>query len=500
MAGAWRGAMKGTMGNDLRRLHHLISRSKALPGPPSSAEEGWEKLQAAQDCRRLLEGAEACALMLLDRQGRVTRWNRGAERITGFAASELQGLPFSRFYLPEDAALGGPEAILRLAATLGRVTEDGWMVRQSGARYFVNGVVTACLDTRGDPLGFTAAIHDITAHKANQAALQSLAEDLEGQVEAQCQELRENESRLQGFIHHAPAAIACRGLDGRYLMINPKMEALLGRPARDILGRCEEELLPWEVGDGLDELRQPRLRTGQELQGEGQWPQADGSTRHFQVDKFLLVDGTGQGWGTGIIATEITERKQVELALVQRQKLESLGILAGGIAHDFNNLLGAMQGNLELAMTGASRALARPYQETAIALMAKAAGLVQQMLAYAGKGQAQVHPLDLNKVVAEMLQFLDASIAKQATLRLELYPQPLAMIGDLSQLQQVVMNLVINGTEALADPSGVITVRTRPELTGQGLPDPAGEAGLLPPGANVCLEVQDNGVGMTAEV
>jgi PAS domain S-box-containing protein len=313
-------------------------------------------------------------------------------------------------------------------------------------------------------------------------------------------ELRESEARLQGFIRHASAAIAFRGPDGRYLLINPRMEILLGRPSQEILGRTNEDLFPSEVCARVREREERVLRIGEESMQEEEWNLLDGSKRHLLVHKFPLADATGQSWGVGVICTDITERKQADLALLQSQKLESLGVLAGGIAHDFNNLLGAMQGNAELAMMEATPAEAKPYLDTLTGLISKGADLLRQLLAYAGKGAFTVRTLDLNQVIKELTQLLSTTISKKATIRLKLYPQELPLEADPSQLQQVIMNLVLNASEALEDQTGTITLRTRREQLSQGTIKATYEGQGLEPGAYVSLEVSDDGAGMTPEV
>jgi PAS domain S-box-containing protein len=459
------------------------------------------ELRETRDRYRLLvEGIKDYAIFMLDPEGRITSWNSGAERITGYTAKEALGQPFSRLFPKEEVAAGRPEQILRAAKAQGRVEQEGWRIRKGGSRFLVHEVITAFYGAQGILKGYAKIARDITEQRATQAALQDLADSLEDQVKAQLQELRESEARLQGFIRHSPAAISFKGLDGRFLLINPKAEAMFGRPAREILGKTLEELFPEDIWVRILEQEQQVIQLRQDLQAETRWVRRDGAAFDLLADKFPLVDATGQCWGLGILATDITERKQADLALLQGQKLESLGVLAGGIAHDFNNLLGAMQGNVELALAETSLERAQPYLETMKGLMAKGSGLLRQMLAYAGQGKPSARTLNLNHLVSEMVHLLGSSISKKARIRLDLHPQLPPMEADPAQIQQVVMNLVINASEAMGEQPGVITLSTRPVELNQITIDTSYEGQPVRPGPHVGLEVADDGCGMPPEV
>jgi nitrogen-specific signal transduction histidine kinase/CheY-like chemotaxis protein len=197
---------------------------------------------------------------------------------------------------------------------------------------------------------------------------------------------------------------------------------------------------------------------------------------------------------------DITDRKQSEAALLQGQKLESLGVLAGGIAHDFNNLLAALHGNLDLARTELSKDSAgNHYIGKCVKIIEKSANLTRQLLAYSGKGQFEVKPLDLSRQVREMGHLLSVSVSKKAELRYEITEGLPAIIGNTSQIQQVIMNLVINASDAMKKQDGFVLIRTGSEF----LAEPelrnlyAGQE--LTPGPYVVLEVLDNGHGMDAE-
>jgi len=201
------------------------------------------------------------------------------------------------------------------------------------------------------------------------------------------------------------------------------------------------------------------------------------------------------------IATDVTERQQMEAAMRQSQKLESLGILAGGIAHDFNNLLTVVLGNLNLAqMHLPEHARAQPYLTKMEATVLRATDLTKQMLAYSGRGHFLVQPQDLNQVVREVTHLLEVSISKKVSLKFDLEPGLLAIQADAAQIQQVVMNLVTNASDAIGDQEGIIHLRTSTANLSERDLQSVYRAEALAPGRYVLLEVDDTGNGIAPEV
>jgi nitrogen-specific signal transduction histidine kinase len=213
------------------------------------------------------------------------------------------------------------------------------------------------------------------------------------------------------------------------------------------------------------------------------------------------VNEKGDYLGANGLFQDITERRNEEDALRQTQKLESLGVLAGGIAHDFNNLLTAILGNLNLAQTFISKdSAALPYLENVEMTVLRAADLTRQMLAYSGKGRFVVMAHDLNQVVQEMTNLLQVSIPKKTALRFRLSPDVLPIEADAAQVHQVVMNLVINASDAIGELEGAITVATRLESLREGEIPAANPGRTLPAGPYAVLEVIDSGCGMDPTV
>ncbi|MBV8732370.1 MAG: response regulator, partial [Acidobacteriia bacterium] len=196
----------------------------------------------------------------------------------------------------------------------------------------------------------------------------------------------------------------------------------------------------------------------------------------------------------------VTQRKELERHLLQKDKLESLGLLAGGIAHDFNNLLVGILGNASLALeTITSNNPARPMLKDVMMAAETAANLTRQLLAYAGKGRFLTEPIDLSDLVQQIAVLLQTSIPKNVQLRLELTDHLPCVEADLAQMQQVIMNLVLNGAEAIADAQGTVLITTGVQQVDEDYIATVLVPAQITPGDYVCLQVHDTGSGMTQE-
>lgn len=193
--------------------------------------------------------------------------------------------------------------------------------------------------------------------------------------------------------------------------------------------------------------------------------------------------------------TDISDRHRLEEKLRQSAKLESLGVLAGGIAHDFNNLLVGILGNAGLLESGSDPGQ-REILDQIVTAAERAAALTRQMLAYSGQGRFIVEPTNLSSETAQILPLVRSSIPKHVELVLNLAEKLPPADVDRSQFQQLVMNLVINGAEAIDDRSGTVTVATYIETLNREDITRQFQGEQIQPGLYVVLEVQDSGHGM----
>jgi len=233
----------------------------------------------------------------------------------------------------------------------------------------------------------------------------------------------------------------------------------------------------------------------------------NGEIRWIDDRTYIRRDEKGEITHFQGIVMDITERKraeeehlQLEARVQHAQKLESLGVLAGGIAHDFNNLLVGVLGNADMALSQmAPGAIGRSSVEQIEVAAKRAAELTMQMLAYSGRGRFFTEAINLSSVVEETTHLLNISISKKVVLRYELDDDLPAIEGDPVQVRQIIMNLVINASEAIGDESGVISVDTGVMECGRDYLAETYVADQLPEGAYVYVEVSDTGCGMDEE-
>jgi PAS domain S-box-containing protein len=273
-----------------------------------------------------------------------------------------------------------------------------------------------------------------------------------------------------------------------------------GWSKQDALGKISHDFLQTKFPQTLADIERQVIEDGH-WEGELKHRRRDGTElRVLSRWAFRPVED-GEPPGILEINTDITERRKIEEQLRQSQRLESLGVLSGGVAHDFNNLLTGMIGNTSLAID--TMLPSDPnyvlIQET-LRAAERAADLTRQLLAYAGKGRYVLQVVDLSALVREISKLVKASIPKMVQLRLQLPDGLPAVEADAGQLQQVIMNLIINGAEAIGPEGGTVLVQTgAQEIDEQyiGTLSAAGEH--LRPGPHVMLEVHDTGCGMDEE-
>ena len=338
---------------------------------------------------------------------------------------------------------------------------------------------------------------------AGKTLLSSIVHDITERRRAE-DALKESEERFRSLIQNSADIIVILDGNGLISYETPSFSRVLGYSPGHMLGRNPIELIhPDDVQKVLGALGDVYRDINDGVPTEFRLRKADGTWIHLEAIGNNLLNYPGID-GVVITARDITDRKkaedlrlEMERRLLHAQRLESLGVMAGGIAHDFNNLLMAILGNLDLAQMDLSPvARSRPFIDHALVAARRAADLTNQMLAYSGKGKFDLKAFDLSELVEEMSHLLRASISKTVTLNLQAARDLPPIKADPGQIQQIVMNLIVNASEAIGDTPGVVTVITDfAECTVEDLKQSRLKEKPAP-GRFVFLEVRDTGCGM----
>ena len=306
---------------------------------------------------------------------------------------------------------------------------------------------------------------------------------------ADVSELQESEERFrtlsaaafEGVFIHAEGKVVLANEAGAAMYGFETPESMIGASLMDLTAPESRELVADNVRRGVTGPYEAvaMRKDGSTFIGEGR-------------GRSLVHDGAPI---RVVVIRDVTEQKALAERMRTAQKLESLGALASGVAHDFNNVLTVITNSVELAKTGKDTAI---HLENIGVAAARATELCRQMLAYAGKGALAREAVDLSTLVDEMLGMLDVSVGKKAILVRDLAPGLPMVVGDATQIRQVVLNLVLNAAEAVTKPHGRVVVSTGVAEYGPGAFANSAAGDAPKPGTYVHVEVRDDGAGMDA--
>jgi PAS domain S-box-containing protein len=433
-----------------------------------------QALRDSEDCYRDLVENSHDLICTHDLEGRILSINRGAARTLGYDQSALVNRNLREIIVPEFR--NKVDAYLETIKKTGFA--DGLMRIQNAAGEVRLWEYHNTLRTEG----VTAPI------------VRGLAHDLTERKRAE-----EEINRLAQAIRSISECICICDLNDRITFVNDAFVNTYGYGRDELIGQPIDLVrLPSEPASALQQIHQETISGG--WHGELINRKKDGTEFPIFLSTSVVEDENQRPIALVGVALDITERKQAEQALLQTQKLESLGVLAGGIAHDFNNLLVGILGNAGLALMELPPE--SPAHETVKQIETagqRAAELARQMLAYSGKGHFVIQPLNLNLLIEEMAHLLQVAISKSVVLKFN-FARDLAVIeADATQIRQIVMNLVVNAAEAIGEENGIITITTGAmhvdcEYLAEAYPMPDPK-----PGDYVFLEVTDSGCGMDAE-
>ena len=325
-------------------------------------------------------------------------------------------------------------------------------------------------------------------------------QEIEQQVEQRTQELKQSEEHFKRIVYSLQDIYYRTDTQGIIQDVSPSI-SLLSYSVDDVMGTnlADYYAVPKEREELLQALQQSPH--GRVYNHQIEALRKDGQHMWISTNSQFIVDDDGNITGVEGTLRDITEERVTRRKLQHLDRVESLGVLAGGIAHDFNNILTAILGNATLAhMEAGKDSPTTPYLEKIERASGSAADLCKQMLAYAGKGKYVVKPVNLSRVVENMIKLIEVSIDKNVVLKYHLHEQLPCIDADTAQMQQLTLNLITNASEAIEGKSGVVSIATGvmyadDDYLQGSIGDPH-----LEPGRYVYMEVSDTGCGMDADM
>lgn len=433
----------------------------------STTDHGLPRENAllTEELSLLIDGATNYAIYMLDPQGRVTIWNRGAERIKGWTEREVIGIDSAVFYPPDDLLAGKPEADLSRANLLGRLEQECWQLRKNGSEFLASVTITALRDGNGALRGFGKVVRDITDQTAaNNAVIR-------------------REQHLRSILASIPDAMIVFTEKGVISSFSAAAEVMFGYDKIEMIGRHIGYLVP-----GIDESRY--ILSGQNLLEPG-----DGKTvtesffgkatrKSGEVFPFEMTTGEALIAGDRILTGFIrdltirrkTERRVQELQseLVHVSRVSAMGTMASTLAHEINQPLTAIANYLETAqaMIGDSGDPLLDEVAEALDLAAaqslRAGTIIRGLRAFVEGGDTGFRNERLDVIVEEatslgLLGTHEASI----TVSVIMGNAREEVRVDRIQIQQVIVNLIRNAVRSMA-------ASQRKELKVEISPDKAG--------------------------
>lgn len=478
-------------------------RSQARTSASLAQERLQEASDIAEELNLLIDGAQGLAIYMLDPEGKVTIWNKGAERLKGWTEEDVIGSDASLFYPSDAIADGKPRADLDRARAEGRLQEEDWRVRKDGSEFLASISITALYDDAGALRGYAKLVSDITDQRAAEVASRS------------------SENHLRSILSTVPDAMIVIDEQGIILSFSAAAERLFGYTEDQIKGSNVSRLMPSPDRERHDSYLSRYLATGERrIIGIGRIVFAqrqNGTTFPMELSVGEAL-GDGQRLFTGFVR-DLTERRrteerleEVQAELIHVSRVSAMGTMASTLAHELNQPITAVANYVEavrdlLATPDPDDVpMIREALDDAAKETMRAGHIVRRLRDFVARGETDKTVEKLPALINEaaVLGLMGAQ-ERGVKPRFDLDPDASPVLVDRVQIQQVLINLIRNAIEAMADSDRKdLTVRSvsdRPGMvrvtvgdTGSGV-DPAVVDQLFT--AFVSTKVEGMGLGLS---
>ncbi|MFH1102811.1 MAG: PAS domain S-box protein [Pseudomonadota bacterium] len=372
-----------------------------------------------------------------DDKGKFLRWNKNFESVSGYSTKEISSMNPLDFFQGEDKE--------RVAKTIKEAFEKG---QSSGEADFVS----------KSGIGKPYFLSGMRLTIKQRHYLAGMGIDLTERKQAE-EALAESEERYRTVLEANPDPVAVYDMEGKVVYFNPAFTRVFGWPLEERLGKKMDHFVPEE---NWPETRMmiEKVLAGERFSGiETYRFTKDGKKIPVSVSGAFGRDKKGKIVNSIINLRDISEQKKMEAQLQQALKMEAIGTLAGGIAHDFNNILAIILGNTELAIENVPEwNPAKHNLEEARSACLRARDVVQQLLSFSRKSRIKMKAIKIAPIIKSSLRFLRASIPSSIEIRENIDENADAILGDPTQINQILINLCTNARDAMHEEGGILEI------------------------------------------
>lgn len=410
-------------------------------------------------------------------------------RITGYTREELVNRDSSRLYYDDGVFERVGKDLYGQLLQQGTSFTETHFLRKDGSRRYVSLSAAPLLPDHPEE-GVAVAVKDITERRK------------------MTQALRENEFRFRSFFNTNPLGILLIDFHGAIMDINKAFSRESGYALEELQGQHYISFVAADDGDAVlasFERLKSGLKKGSPLTFSYRTKQ--GAYIPVRAESWLITDEKSIPLYIGVFIRNIElelklaeEKSSLEKQIVHAQKSEAIGTLAGGIAHDFNNILGGMVGYVELALNREPFVLddkMRQYLNNVLLGGKRAKSLVQQILRFSRNSSMTMEPVHLTPVIKESLNLLRSTLPTTIEIQHHINLESDTILGDQTQIHQIIMNLATNAYHAMRENGGILTVEMQ-NVVLKGVR--RFQSVAIPAGEYLCLSVKDTGTGMSSDM